>query len=911
MPNHRAERGQNFESNCLTWIALIHFLPATLVRELSYKLIEVVSQGEINMADLFEEQLVGDDGALDAWSVRPLEAPSPLGGYLQQRIRAFVWQADYRAPFLAEGKEKERPITSESVEAAVRLGQSDLADPPEAFENLHFPEGDSIHALLKSITAARSLRAAPGVDDFLASGSPFRELSMPLLAIATKHLGDLFAFIDEWERALILYKRAAESFSSYDNPAWTNLTKSLRSISDQSIASALRTIQGPDSAATFLAARLEASLLNEAPVFLLNASHDALVAASVGPAGLVNLPRDRRASLLWAPQLLASKNLAPAVEASLEKKFADAQRYFWRTLRRQVALGSASESRTTKAYFAQSIFQQLESDIEKQKDERGFFAGIRLLLESGQFELAKQISWGEALVRTYVSGAAVKFVDAFALRNEGARYERVAVAIEILRGWMIHLRLEQAEVAELILTSLAHKAKEYEASGFTAWNVGGRSLEILGELAEERPEFRQPATAPVMVAIIANLRRRQFWTGTAEALKTAIQYLEVLRSDELKDLISATLVLLEGMDTAHGSWPILQPGLELLLSDESQRASQSDPDLASRIVATVLRFGLGQKTEHARLLLYLNSSTILKKINTEMLGRLIDVVRDVRQQALAVNSSSAVYNICALLYGSAVAGSEGVQDAITALSKILKSALNTRPSISFVGAHQGILALASRERAIAGDLSISVEDYRGKVSPILELIFDVWERAKHTPTVFAPFSIPPRSTPSAVAVHNWAFASIALAQTLGQRDRMMSALASAETQSQLKSAIGLARATRLIAGDPEPFNPESIRLEEREAFYAALGRRLLILQRADASTRKITVDALIDKCLQVGPRGLDAAIFLLASETGAKPLNAYSEFTNYQKRLEHDRDLRLSLRPLLNELLEKDAGPNS
>jgi hypothetical protein len=172
--------------------------------------------------------------------------------------------------------------------------------------------------------------------------------------------------------------------------------------------------------------------------------------------------------------------------------------------------------------------------------------------------------------------------------------------------------------------------------------------------------------------------------------------------------------------------------------------------------------------------------------------------------------------------------------------------------------------------------------------------------AKDRPLLFAPFSLPPATRPNPVIVHNWAFASILFAESLQQGDRLLVALAAAATEPVLADPIALARATRSVAGDETKVAPAEIRTENRDAFYSVLGRRLVALQKADEDNGREICKALLDQSFRQGPRYLDAAVFLSASRLNLAAYVTQTDRSDYMKRLENDRDLRLALGPILD-----------
>ena len=302
-------------------------------------------------------------------------------------------------------------------------------------------------------------------------------------------------------------------------------------------------------------------------------------------------------------------------------------------------------------------------------------------------------------------------------------------------------------------------------------------------------------------------------------------------------------------------------------------------------MSTVLRFGIQQKTEHARLLFYLHDFDLTTITSEDTWRGLKDVVLDVREHAGQINASNAMQNINALLLAPKITGPDGIASALDALTRILRSVLDGRPSMSFAYAYDAFRLLADRRQQISTEAGLDASEFRSRLVQFLPLLKSVWKQSEKMPSAFGSFSIPQSTKPNTIIVHNWAFASLAFASSLDDRPGMLVVLEEAAKVSSLQDGIALARASRLAAGDKEPLDADNIRSEKREAFYRALGSRLVVLQSVEAGLRGNLVQALLDQCLKLGPRGMDAAVFLLAAESGAISVSSI-DYTDYEKRLE-------------------------
>lgn len=893
-------RERHFADNWLAWAALRHFLSARLVRELAYVIVDQMSNGTLSVDQLFDEAIAGPEW-FDSWLLQPLEVRTPLGEYLQHRIQSIAWPSDAEMGVSPEVSVLAGVIQPSALEKSIRLGAVDFDCPERLLNELRVTDQRSISVLSDAIATGRKIFRSSTCQEFLDT-ILHRLVSIegPLAVITVKHLGDLCADGDAWDMAFALYEEADSRISKGIDSVWDGLESSLRAIITQSRASAIRTLKGTDAAADLLSKALAATTISDAPLLLTNASHDALVARYASFDRRVR--PERRAALLLPPLIWATHNPSSALQAWLEGDFHDSQRRFWAVLRRQIALGLATESRITKALYARSVLDGLVEDIARQHQPELFHMAIRLLLESGNSTSVAKIRWTEQLINTYVDERCVDFVIAHAKEHAGSSVERQRVVIELFQHWAELTSLDQINVAESMLKYVAALALELPTSLFAPENIGGRSLEVLHYVAQKRPELRNGVASEVAEAVIAKLSVPTFWTARQAALETAQDYGDVFSQGNFTAIIRATLDGLAKTDPAAEAWPIVRPALAFLVSGPVKRLSKSVPELGQRIVDAVLRFGVQQKTEHARVLFYLHDfdSTLLR--DASVADKLRGPVIEMRHRALQSNASDAVENIQALLLAPVISGSDGVHNALDGLTRILKSVSGPRISIALPSAYQPLLLLATRQQKIADALSLSLDSFRSWLTPILKLVISLWSQAKDQPLLFAPFSLPPATIPSSIIVHNWAYASILFAESLQQGSQLLTALDAARTQSVLADPIALARATRSVAGSEPTVNPAEIRTENRDTFYSILGRRLVVLQSVDNEQGRQICKALLDQCFRQGPRDLDAAVLLSASRLNLSTYVTQTDRSDYVKRVENARDLRMTLVPILEML---------
>lgn len=894
-------RQRHFADNWLAWAALRHFLPASLVRELACVIVERMSGGDLNLKQLFDETITGGPGWIDSWLLKPRDEHTPLGKYLQRIIRAVAWQNDAEPRLFPEVSSPPGVIKPSVLEKAIVLGRADLSWPEKVLKDLCVSDQYSISVLAQSILTARETFKTSSVEECLrAILPPLAPIQAPLAVIIVKHLGDLCADADAWDKALNLYEEAGSRMSSEVDSPWNDLTSCLRVVITQSQASAIRTLKGADAAAKVLCDALAGSSVIDNPLLLANASHDALVATYASVDKLATL--DRRAALLSSPLLQATHSPSSALQAWIAGDFTDSHRRFWAVLRRQTALGLATESRITKALYARSILDGLASDIARSRRPESFQMAIGLLLESGNTRFVGKIPWNEQLVDAYVDDNSVEFAIAHAKGFPGSCAERQLVLVELFQHWAELISIDRVGVANRLLKHIAALARESSTSLLASEDLGGRSLEMLHSVAKKRPELRNGVALEVAEAVTRKLSVRTFWKALDTALSIAQEYGDVFSTEQLQSIIRAALDMLAKIDPAAQAWPVVRPALTFLVSDSVKNHLRSAPELGERIVDTVVRFGVQQETEYARVLFYLHDFDPALLSDTSLADKLRASVMQVRHRSLQTNASNAVENIEALLLAPAIAGGDGVHDALDGLARILQSAGESRVSIGLPFAYGPVLLLANEQHKIADGISLSLESFRSWLSRILELVINLWLQAKERPLLFAPFSLPPPTQPNSTIVHNWAYSSIVFAESLQQGERLLAALAGATSEAVLANPIAVARTIRSLAGRETHIDAAEMRKENRDTFYAALGWRLVVLQRVDVERRREICEALLDQCFRHGPRDLDAAVFLSALRLDLGAYVAQSDHSDYMKRVENYRDFRLALLPILQML---------
>lgn len=897
-------RKKHFSDNWLAWVVLHHFLPVSLLRELSSSMIESMSEGSLSLADLFDENFSVNSGVADAWMIRPRPVDDSLGMYLQARIRSFVWKNDERVLFDTGANLASGLISPYLVEAAVDLGKSDLSLSVEAFNHSLQNCQDSVKVILSIINEAKIKLDLGDSQEFLGHITDIlQSVEMPLSGAIVKHLGDLLADRDDWEKADALYQKALCLFSSDGDAAWAELYSSILAITVQSFASSRRILLGNNAAAEVYDTSPEKWGSMNSVLFSANSSHESL---SVHSGFGKEWPGDYRTSVLLSPLFMDAHNLDAPLLNWLDLRFDDAHKKFWAVLRRQIALGSGGESRSTKIFYAQSIIDHLKSVFEKQRNIYSFLMAVRLVIESENAESAAKIEWDEKTIGFYVDERCVELIVRHAEAYEGVQFQRQSVAVELLSSWAVHIPTEKHTVAEKILSYLSELAVKNLASIEASKDVGVKSMKALKEIAKRRKELRHVAPHAISRAVVTHLSGDGWWTGAATAAETAMLYADVFSEPDLKDVTEAALRLLEKILPSANLWVVVRPVQELLMTPCLRGLIGTDTELEKRVLTQILRFGLEQEDEQANMMHY------LRLFDENLLGEhelgisLANAIGKVKERAKNIGSSNVLENIQALLSASTFSGLSGVEAALDGISKALMSAGDKHQCIVLPYAYSPLLMLSIEHERIANSIGLSDEEFKAFLRPLLELTMRVWSVAKEKLTPFVPFSIPQSNTPNSVAVHNWVFTSMQFAQLLGEESAMQNAIAeAAAAQPAIAAPVERARAIRALSDVEYKVDLSKIRSESRDVFYLNMGRRISIMSGSENDSSPELCKLLLDMCFLYGPHDLDLSVFVVAAQLGLVVDDGYSYYKRYMERLEGDKDRRLNFIPLLQRIAQK------
>ena len=891
-----------FVDDWQAWIVVRHFLPARLQRELTLLVVHEASDRTVELKDLFEEIFSTDEAWNESWIVRPREDIPEHALGLMEWVRSIIWQNDDLRAF-ASGHASSSKVGVELLAALGALAVADISTKIDAIELTLGNLSDTLQPSLESfVSAFAELRRNPDptappelverIDRAL------QPVSMPLRAILCKHLADLCADADRWHDASAIYSRAERALDDWHaSEPFASAADVWRAAFSHSRTIALTTTAVPGEEGPSLRSGVRATELLARPMFAINSGTDA---NTEGFALSDDSYRDYRVAALSSPLRHDMQDVFPALQQWLRGSYEDAARHFWAVLRRQIALAAGTESKSTKAFYAQSILESLVKKPPSHEARHSFELSIRLLIESGKADVVDRISWTTQLL---TAGGAGEEVVAGAIAHagayEGVKVQRHRVLVALFAKWAILLASSNAPVATRIWKYIAKTAQDFEAAFNSDQDVGRPALKALAELARKRPELR-PLVAPDVTDALCEKLSEEFHLGKSEAIDTAVQYVTALDDSSLFRIVGSVLKVLEEEDPARDYWPLSRPALGFLVDRNVRRRLRVDGRFEEKCLEQILRFGLSEGRGQRMIFFH------LADFDQQLLGqpdfreKTEGALSSVRKGALEASSSAAVDCISALFVAPFIAGYDGINDAFIGLNKILSSAKGSRPAIGLPYIDRPVLILVQEIGLVRQALADHSAWLNAELSTLVEQLAVVWEHAETRAALFAPFSLPPSTVPSMPIVHNCALASMRLANTVGLGERVQNALERASRNLELRGAIALAHATFATVSIVPNSTDFDFTGDDPESFYNSLGRHLYRAERLSNAEAAMLYGALAEACLRLGPRPADAAVLLGCAKLGIHDRVQAGRLPDYAARVREDRDARLLLLPILD-----------
>lgn len=887
-----------FENGWLPWITLRHFLPASSIRLLCATMVHEMSGGRLSIEELVDERLGSGNASMESWLIRPRVCSTQLARHLQRYIQKIVWQNDEETWEINETIEKETSLSPSVLQFAFNLGSGDLLHVVEPLpENMYVQfELKALYDVVSLCSGCSDISDTSEIDDLLKKiDGILVNVSFELRVATLKHLGDLFCDRDRWDLAIKLYEHAKSALDKHvELESVGDFILAIKSSIHQSLAASAAVTNGYGFGQRMLDDLLNSSMGEEIKV-LANVAFDEYVFRVNSSENIFQ--EDTRSAALIAPLLAESHTNENAFASWRVEEFSKAEVWFWSTLRRQTSLGLLAASKSTKAHYGACLVEDLM--LRKSHDKTAFKLAIGLLIESESSEQTKKIRWSDELLDACVDGTLCQFVIDHAEAYVGSRQYRRTVAVVLFTEWACNIGAGR----EALVAQMLHYLISTGSNLNSDFRKNGADFQICFEavlnVCKLRPEFRMAIRDELADVLAQRIGNAGFWTGEDIALQLATECAPIFTVEKLKDVVIATVTLMKKTNSSDGNWVIVKPAIKLLSQECVGSLAELDSELGSAIIKEILKFNVGDSngTYAADIIFALNRypASLLRVQDVECQYTLL--IQQALDKASTISSSNAVNNMMALLVAPRAAGQEAIAKVLQILSKIFETTANGKSPLSFGQAYAPVRYLVAYHADICRESTMPKDEFDRSLAQLYEKLQMIWHTAVASPGIFAPLALLREKPAELAIVHNWVLASLELAKHLGQSETMEDALKAAKNQIQLSDGISLGFATRHAGGGGGDADVASMLSESRWAFYAAIGRRLSVLQ---SSKDRVFRSTLLKNTLRHGPRPVDAAVFASICPQEIEHLvSLVQEFADYTARIGKNRELSLTLSPLL------------
>jgi len=901
----KAIRNKHYMENWQAWISLRHFLPISLLRELVCVIIKEVSAGEYTFRKLFNDVITKGSSTHIMWALYPKEVDTNLGRYLQAHVKAIAWQNDLSEQELFGNLNLDESIYEWMLDVAIKVGIQDSSSIREIDDEL--PSSTQISL----ITLVSALKLTSCISGDLTARQSYKDdivklidcVELPLQIVLVKHIGDMCADANHWIYAREFYCIAKTLATDWNDENWTDLKTVLITISMQSIASADKVLVGGGEASEQLREALMKSEFNSNPMLFANATFDAF-AAQFADVDVFKSDKVRSTALMYPSLLIHTHNISNALSKSQKGDYLGSSRCFWASLRRQIALGSSAAISSMKILYARNLLNQIESSKENLNHTKSFQLAVNLIIESEYYETVNQITWYKLSMDKYVSMNLIRRTTEFDIgRYRGVEKQRKLVIVNLFKNWVNVISASRILEIKEMYNYIINQTRV----GITfnmQHNVTKVAYEALIDIAKTRPEFRVRVVDNIVLAFCNTLRDEKKWQGLSIALEAIQEYIDVLNDKQISSVVEETIDLLSRMNPDTGLYPVVRPALSVLINENTITYSKKNSSIEKEIVKLILHYGLNQDSEKTRVFLYLRDfgRDVIEELSIR--DQLKNNIDSVLENTKRINRSSVIDDIKAILITSQIFGYEGLRIAVQAIIEVVDSMLypSSSSQIVFSETYELLIILYQLNAEVQSNIEDEKEQYNELLTKLMDSVIAVWEYSSQDPSIFASISFTATPKPNPIIVHNWAFASQQLAILTGREEDLNESFATASEDKLLEEEIIKARgSSRMIAErvDVDRF-VEEIAAYSIDAFYAAVGKNLVILNNANGVDKKRIARVLFEKCLLTGPRELDVAIFLSANGNEVIDYEKDIYGSDYLVRVRHSEELRTLLFPIVD-----------
>lgn len=367
---------------------------------------------------------------------------------------------------------------------------------------------------------------------------------------------------------------------------------------------------------------------------------------------------------------------------------------------------------------------------------------VGLFIESESADRAKEVQWSADLFDGFIDESLCEFVIDHTEAHEGVLRHRRAVAVSFFSQWARNLRAGRGPLAAVMLRYLIRIGSELTSKFRNDGADFKACFEAVLDICERRPEFRSGIREDLADVLARRIGDAGYWTGDEVALRLATQCAPVFTKEGLEGVVRSVVALLKKTAPSDGNWIIVKPAIRFLAEECVGELAEQNREFGSEIVREVLRFNSDESagTYAADILFALNRYPPFL-LHSEDIGKQFKPVVDLAlEKASAINASSAVNNMMALLVVPRAGGREAITRVLQVLSRVLDSAISRKPVLSFAPAYFPVRYLVAYRSDICKESTLRLEELDRLLFELCGKLKEIWAVAIEQPSIFAPLA---------------------------------------------------------------------------------------------------------------------------------------------------------------------------
>jgi hypothetical protein len=741
---------ESFKENYEIWLALNHYLPPKYLFQL-FDVIAVKIKSGSSISTLFEMSGQRKDiGSKIIIKTKESKENSSVRNGLQELILNIINKRDDFSNL--EHRDNESNI-SKFIQIC-KLGATDFI---ACKEYLNFSQFKKISPGFKKFLAIYEYHSL----NYKENSNILHSLDFTdhiVSVIVLKYISDLYVDVESWQLANEGYKEAKKILNELEFGKSSYLKEIWDDVLDSSIGSCIRVLEGKEKSLLYYEELLKKKSIQQNETFFINSKYDILNVNTLETMNKTSFFDLMKMRVIESPLISGDGTGSPGISSWLSGNTEYAYRVFWADIRRSIARGDFTGTNVNKFWYGVSLLEQ----ALKYNSSDSLKSAFKLILESGEYETVKKVSWDKynKLFKERLTAEIIETLSATSKKYQGVQNSRTLTFIEIIEKI---IRYSSKEIANLLFDQLISIGLNGNISLNQGDDLTGRVIKSLLEISKTTFDFSKKSDS--LFELFAQQftpleNKKTWWRQQYEPLKLLNEYVSYFSNSykaKTIELVMNNFIFKDDDMTSH----VKDQALALITHSSLKEVYNENPNLSERAKEIVIN-SLGNKDFfNFMIFVYRFDDSLVfddrikekfKKIKPELFERLKE------------SSTSTESVIKSLIFAIHLLEEDDLDIFFDRLNLIMRIRDDGRRHIIFPYAYDHVNHLMNVSRDLNGQNDYLAIRLKLELRQLLSIYKANWEYAiDKDELIFTEFSIPPRSKINETIVFNWAYSSVHLA----------------------------------------------------------------------------------------------------------------------------------------------------